>query len=153
MELNDENIIKVLEELLPYIEADGGSLQYVETEDGYVKVRLGGACETCAMSVMTLKQGIEKKLMMEIPDIKGVIQVLQMNIEEQFELGDLLLEERKCRVCGETKNLIDGFYKTHKNRLSLPSSYAYECKACTIKRIVASRKNKKPSNEWIYPDW
>ena len=44
MELNDENIIKVLEELLPYIEADGGSLQYVETEDSYVKVRLGGAC-------------------------------------------------------------------------------------------------------------
>ena len=76
MELNDENIIAVLEELLPYIEADGGSLQYVETEDGYVKVRLGGACETCAMSVMTLKQGIEKKLMMEIPDVVGVIQVL-----------------------------------------------------------------------------
>ena len=76
MELNDENIIAVLEELLPYIEADGGSLQYVETEDGYVKVRLGGACETCAMSVMTLKQGIEKKLMMEIPDVKGVVQVL-----------------------------------------------------------------------------
>ncbi len=76
-----------------------------------------------------------------------------MNIEEQFELGDLLLEERRCRVCSKVKNLIDGFYKTHKNRLSLPSSYAYECKACTIKRIVASRKNKKPSNEWIYPDW
>ena len=76
MELNDENIITVLEELLPYIEADGGSLHYVEQEDGWVKVKLGGACETCAMSVMTLKQGIEKKLMMEIPDVKGVIQVL-----------------------------------------------------------------------------
>ena len=37
---------------------------------------IGGACETCAMSVMTLKQGIEKKLMMEIPDVKGVVQVL-----------------------------------------------------------------------------
>ncbi len=56
MELTDENIITVLEELLPYIEADGGSLQYVETEDGYVKVRLGGACETCAMSVMELSR-------------------------------------------------------------------------------------------------
>ena len=76
MELNEENIIKVLEELLPYIEADGGSLQYVETEDNYVKVRLGGACETCAMSVMTLKQGIESKLMHEIPDCYGVVQVL-----------------------------------------------------------------------------
>ena len=76
MELNDQNIITVLEELLPYIEADGAPLHYVEQEDGWVKVKLGGACETCAMSVMTLKQGIEKKLMMEIPDVKGVVQVL-----------------------------------------------------------------------------
>ena len=78
MELTEENVITVLEELLPYIEADGGYLQLydIEHETGYVKVRLGGACETCAMSVMTLKQGIEKKLMMEIPDVVGVVQVL-----------------------------------------------------------------------------
>ena len=76
MELNDNNIIEVLSELLPYIEADGGWLEYVETEAGYVKVRLGAACSTCAMSSMTLKQGIEKKLMMEIPEVAGVIQVL-----------------------------------------------------------------------------
>ena len=78
MELTEENVIKVLEELLPYIEADGGSLQFVEIEEetNIVKVSLGGACETCAMSVMTLKQGIEKKLMMEIPDVVGVVQVL-----------------------------------------------------------------------------
>ena len=78
MELTEENVVRVLEELLPYIEADGGSLQLVEIEEetGYVKVRLGDACESCAMSTMTLKQGIEKKLMMEIPDVVAVIQVL-----------------------------------------------------------------------------
>ncbi len=76
MELNDDNVIEVLNELVPYIEADGGWLEYVETESNYVKVRLGGACASCAMSAITLRQGIEKKLMMEIPDIKGVIQVL-----------------------------------------------------------------------------
>ncbi len=76
MELNDKNIMTVLEELMPYIEADGGWLEYVETEGNYVKVRLGGACASCAMSSMTLRNGIEKKLMMEIPDIVGVIQVL-----------------------------------------------------------------------------
>ena len=78
MELTEENVVRVLEELVPYVGADGGSLQLVEIEEetGYVKVRLGGACETCAMSVMTLKQGIEKKLMMEIPDVVAVIQVL-----------------------------------------------------------------------------
>ena len=76
MELNDNNVIEVLSELLPYIEADGGWLEYVETEEGYVKVRLGGACSTCAMSAMTLKQGIESKLCHEIPECYGVIQVL-----------------------------------------------------------------------------
>ena len=78
MELTEENVMKVLEDLIPYIEADGGWLEFVEIEEetNFVKVRLGGACETCAMSVMTLKQGIEKKLMMEIPDCYGVVQVL-----------------------------------------------------------------------------
>tara|TARA_Y100000766_G_C18704900_1_gene506066 strand:- start:378 stop:608 length:231 start_codon:yes stop_codon:yes gene_type:complete len=76
MELNEENVLKVLEELIPYIEADGGYLQLYDIEDGYVKVRLGGACETCAMSSQTLKMGIERKLMEEIPSIIGVIQVL-----------------------------------------------------------------------------
>ena len=76
MELNDTNVIEVLSELAPYIEADGGFLEYVETEDGGGKVRLGGACATCAMSTMTLKQGIERKLMEDIPDVKGVVQVL-----------------------------------------------------------------------------
>ena len=78
MELTEENVVRVLEELLPYIEADGGSLQLVDIEEetGYVKVRLGGACESCAMSTMTLKQGIESKLMHEIPDCIGVVQVL-----------------------------------------------------------------------------
>ena len=70
--------MKVLEDLIPYIEADGGWLEFVEIEEetNFVKVRLGGACSTCAMSAMTLKQGIEKKLMMEIPDVVGVVQVL-----------------------------------------------------------------------------
>ena len=76
MKLTEENVMKVLEDLIPYIEADRGWLDFVEIEDGYVKVRLGGACSTCAMSTMTLKQGIESKLCHEIPDCVGVIQVL-----------------------------------------------------------------------------
>ena len=78
LDLQEENVIKVLEELLPYIEADGGWLEFVEIEHetNFVKVRLGGACSTCAMSAITLKQGIESKLMHEIPDVVGVVQVL-----------------------------------------------------------------------------
>ena len=78
MELTEENVMNVLEDLIPYIEADGGWLEFVEIEEetNLVKVRLGGACESCAMSAMTLKQGIEKKVMMDIPDCVGVVQVL-----------------------------------------------------------------------------
>ena len=80
MELTDGNVINVLTELLPYIEGDGGWLEFVEIdymdEGGFVKVRLGGACASCAMSQITLKQGIEKRLMSEFDELQGVIQVL-----------------------------------------------------------------------------
>ena len=80
MELTDGNVINILSELAPYIEADGGWLEFVEidyTKEGnFVKVRLGGACSSCAYSSQTLKMGIERKLMEEIPGVAGVIQVL-----------------------------------------------------------------------------
>jgi len=73
-----------------------------------------------------------------------------VELDKQIKLGHLLLSERKCRVCGETKNLLDGFYLIRKDRGALPSSYSYECKVCTIQRVVKSRKS---NNEWRYPDW
>ena len=78
MDLTASNVIESLSEIAPYIEADGGFVEFVEIEEGtnYVKVRLGGACTSCAMSAMTLKQGIENKIMQVIPDCNGVIQVL-----------------------------------------------------------------------------
>jgi len=76
-----------------------------------------------------------------------------VELDKQIRLGHLLLSERKCRTCGELKNLIDGFYLIRKERGALPSSYSYECKVCTIKRVVDSRKNTSPFTEWVYPDW
>ena len=80
MDLTDGNVINVLNELVPYIEADGGWLEFVEIdymeEGAFVKVRLGGACSSCAMSSITLKQGIERRLMEEFDELQGMIQVL-----------------------------------------------------------------------------
>ncbi len=76
-----------------------------------------------------------------------------MDLDDQFNLGHLFLKERKCRTCGETKDLIDGFYLTRRNRGVLPSSYAYECKICTVRRIVKKRRKNKTPPEWSYPDW
>ena len=53
----------------------------------------------------------------------------------------------------EVKDLIDGYYLTRKGRGDIPSAYSYECKICTIKRIVKRRKSNNKEKEWYYPDW
>ena len=69
-----------------------------------------------------------------------------MDLDEQLELAHLLLQERKCRVCGQDKNLIDGYYRTRKN-VRLASSYSYECKECTVKRVCENnRRNRLKKN-------
>ena len=62
-----------------------------------------------------------------------------MDFDEQMELDHFVLTERKCRVCGKVKDLIDGFYLIRKNK-SIQSSYSYECKTCTISRVKKSKK-------------
>ena len=79
MELTDVNVNNVLNEIRPYIEADGGYLEFVSIdylEEGpVVFVKLLGACESCAMRSMTLKQGIETHLQNKWPEIKQVLQL------------------------------------------------------------------------------
>jgi len=76
-----------------------------------------------------------------------------MDLDKQINLGHLLLTDRKCRICGEEKNLIDCFYRTRKDRGPVASSYSYECKDCTIKRIVSNRVTTAVFDKWEYPDW
>jgi Fe-S cluster biogenesis protein NfuA len=54
------------------LQADGGDVELVDVENGIVKVRLTGACKGCPMSQMTLKNGIERLLKKEIPEVKSV---------------------------------------------------------------------------------
>jgi predicted nucleic acid-binding Zn ribbon protein len=74
-----------------------------------------------------------------------------MNLDDQFSLEHLLFVERECRTCGQVKDLIDGFYLIRKNKKIFPSAYSYECKECTKKRVLKSKK--KGSVLWVYPDW
>ena len=92
--LNPVEVNESLNEIRPYIEADGGYLELVELdynvdedirmyygvkkgdEAAIAKVRLSGACESCAMSAQTLRMGIERHLTQNFPEIVGVIQVL-----------------------------------------------------------------------------
>ncbi len=67
-----ELVEKALEKIRPLLQRDGGDIELVEITDGIVKVRLTGACKGCPMSQMTLKQGVERMLMKEVPGLKEV---------------------------------------------------------------------------------
>ena len=94
MSITLQQVNESLNDIRPYIESDGGYLEFVEIdynldedvrmyygvregeEAAIVKVRLHGACESCVMSAQTLKMGIERHLTMNFPEVVGVIQVL-----------------------------------------------------------------------------
>ena len=76
MALTNENVEKVLDELRPFLMADGGNVVVVEIDGPIVKVRLQGACGSCPSSTMTLKMGIERKMRESIPEVSEVVQVL-----------------------------------------------------------------------------
>jgi Fe-S cluster biogenesis protein NfuA len=72
-----EKVEVVLNKVRPSLQADGGDVEVVEIDEatGIVKVRLTGACGGCPFSTMTLKNGIERALKEEIPEVKEVQQV------------------------------------------------------------------------------
>ncbi len=66
-------IEEALEQIRPYLQADGGNVSLVEiTADKIVRLELHGACKTCSMSMMTLKAGIEESIKRAVPEIKSV---------------------------------------------------------------------------------
>ena len=84
LELTADNIESVLDEVRPYLIADGGDVELVEIDGLSVKLKLKGACGSCPSSTVTMRMGIEKRLLEKIPDIMEVIQV-----EEKLEGLDL----------------------------------------------------------------
>jgi Fe-S cluster biogenesis protein NfuA len=70
-----EKVEEILAKVRPALERDGGNVELVGVEDGTVKVKLVGACAGCPMSTMTLKNGIERILKQEIPEVKEVVAV------------------------------------------------------------------------------
>ncbi len=68
-----EKVQAVLNKIRPMLQADGGDVELVDVEDGVVRVRLQGACAGCPKSQMTLKNGIERLLKNDIPEVQSVI--------------------------------------------------------------------------------
>ncbi len=71
-----EQVQVALEQLRPFLNADGGDMELVEVrDDATVVVRLLGACSDCSMSMMTLKAGLEEQVKKAVPEVKSVIAV------------------------------------------------------------------------------
>ena len=75
-ELLEKRVKNILDQVRPYLQADGGDVRFVElTDDMVVMVELTGACGSCPYSTMTLKNGIESVMKKSIPEIKAVEQI------------------------------------------------------------------------------
>ncbi|MBA7473932.1 Fe/S biogenesis protein NfuA [subsurface metagenome] len=71
--MSKEDIERVLEEIKPYLQADGGDVELVSVEEGVVKVKFLGGCSGCPFRAITLKTGIERYLKEKLPEVKEVI--------------------------------------------------------------------------------
>jgi Fe-S cluster biogenesis protein NfuA len=74
--LTVENVETTLDEMRPYLMADGGNVELVEIDGPIVKLRLQGACGSCPSSTMTLRMGLERRLKEMIPEIAEIEQVI-----------------------------------------------------------------------------
>jgi Fe-S cluster biogenesis protein NfuA len=70
-----EKVAAALEQVRPALLADGGDVQLIDVKDGVVKLKLTGACHGCPMASMTLKNGIERVLKEQVPEVKEVVAV------------------------------------------------------------------------------
>ena len=78
--ITDEKILnkikKALDEIRPFLEADGGDINFIELTDNWVvKVKLVGACSSCNISMQTLKNGVEVVIKRAVPEVKEVLEV------------------------------------------------------------------------------
>ena len=69
-----DKIEAVLESIRPALRSDGGDVELIDydEEDGIVQLRLMGACGSCPVSMLTLKQGIERRIIMAVPEVRGI---------------------------------------------------------------------------------
>eukprot|EP00246_Nothoceros_aenigmaticus_P016093 TRINITY_DN705_c0_g1_i1.p1 TRINITY_DN705_c0_g1~~TRINITY_DN705_c0_g1_i1.p1 ORF type:complete len:302 (-),score=39.91 TRINITY_DN705_c0_g1_i1:380-1162(-) len=102
LELTEENVEKVLDEVRPYLMSDGGNVALHEIDGLVVKLKLQGACGSCPSSVMTMKMGIERRLIESIPEIVGVEQVMDE------ETGLALDDENVEKVLSEIRPYLNG---------------------------------------------
>lgn len=76
MKKQEKKIIEIIDKLRPFLINDGGNIEFVKYEDGYVYIRMMGACANCQMLDLTLRDGIEAAIINEVPEVLGVINTI-----------------------------------------------------------------------------
>lgn len=102
LELTEENVETVLDEVRPYLISDGGNVALHEIDGLVVKLKLQGACGSCPSSTMTMRMGIERRLIERIPEIVAVEQILDE------ETGLALTDENVEAVLSEIRPYLVG---------------------------------------------
>ena len=103
-----ENVELVLDDMRPYLQADGGNVAVDSIEDGIVRLELQGACGSCPSSTMTMKMGLERGLLEKIPDIVAVEQVAPSGPQLTVEGIEEVLDEIRpfLKMAGGECNLV-----------------------------------------------
>ena len=71
----EEKIKEIINQIRPYLNMDGGDIEFVKFEEGYVYIKLSGACSNCLMQDNTINDGLLTMFQEEIPEIKGIINI------------------------------------------------------------------------------
>lgn len=76
MKKQENKIKEIINKLRPFLINDGGDIEFVKYEDNFVYIKMMGACANCQMLDITLKDGIESAIINEVPEVKGVINII-----------------------------------------------------------------------------
>ena len=76
MKMQEKKIREIIDKLRPFLINDGGNIEFIKYENNFVYIKMMGACANCQMLDITLKDGIESAIINEVPEVKGVINII-----------------------------------------------------------------------------
>ncbi|MEG1648045.1 MAG: NifU family protein [Bacilli bacterium] len=71
----EQKIMEIIEQIRPYLNMDGGDIEFIKYEENYVYIKLFGACSDCLFQDNTINEGLLQMFKSEIPEIEGIIKV------------------------------------------------------------------------------
>ena len=140
LELTAENVELVLDEVRPYLIADGGDVELVEIDGLVVRLKLNGACGSCPSSTTTMRMGIEKRLLEKIPEIMEVEQVTseEAGLDLTEENVEATLDEIRPYLAGTGGGGRFGMFDSAVQSTDSISAAGRNCQPCLLRTAPAT---------------